>query len=294
MINIQKYSSWISVIGLPNAGKSTLFNSLIGTKLSIVTPKSQTTRNTLKGIKIIDDTQLVFIDTPGFLKPKKKLEKFMHQGLTTAINDSDQILFIHDATKNITAEEEHFLRHMMPKGENIMLVLNKIDKVEKNILLAQAKAFQEIYSFSHIFMISALKKQGLDILVETLKSQSKNLGWFFEEDQLTTAPVTFLIQEIIREKILFNTHQEIPYNVFLETEIFEESNDLLKTYVTILVPTENQKKILLGKQGSLIKKISMQARFDLEKILGTKLFIKTYIKVKDWEKKLTDHKFINY
>ncbi|MEQ9115390.1 MAG: GTPase Era [Rickettsiales bacterium] len=288
-------NSWVCVLGEANAGKSTLFNALLGKKLSITTPKPQTTRNTLKGIKTKGDTQLVFIDTPGFLNGEKNLDKMMLKAIHDSIPDSDVILFIHDATKKISGRERTFLSKKHPPNQRkVILVLNKIDKINKSGLLKKASEFSSLFEFSEIFMISALKKDGIAQLENYLFLNASSPGWYFDKDEETTAPLSFYIQEVIREKILLNTHKEIPYNVLLSTEYLEESKELAKIYVTIYVNSESQKVILLGSNGDLLKRISTQSRIDLEREVGKKIFLRTHIKVKSWDKLLTHHNFINY
>ncbi len=294
MTQANKYSSWISVVGMPNAGKSTLFNSMMENKLAIVSPKAQTTRNSLKGIKTIGSKQLVFIDTPGLLNPEKRIDKFMLKSIQTALSDSDQILFIHDATRSLQEKELDFLHKSLPKDSEVILVLNKIDRIEKNRLLELTQKFQEAFNFRHILMVSALKKSGIDDLLRLLTDECKNIGWFFEENQITTAPISFLAEEIVREKVLFNTHQEIPYNIFLQTDLIEDKEDIYKIHMTLFTTSLSNKKILIGKQGDMFKKISTQSRLELEKLLNKKVFLRVHIKVQDWEKKLNDKIFVNY
>lgn len=288
----EKRSSWVSVVGLPNAGKSTLFNKIMGGKLAIATPKAQTTRNTLKGIKTIGNCQLVFIDTPGIISPKDKMDKLMYKSLSQTLEDADHILFIHDANKPISEQEKNLLKTL--RNRVCSLVLNKIDKINKEALLGKAHEFQEMYDFRYVFMISALKNHGVDKILDTLQNDAVQLGWLFDEGQVVTAPRSFLAQEILREKILLNTNQEVPYKVFLDTELYEEDGSIIRIYITIYVLTEGQKKIILGQKGQLIKKISTQARYDLEKIFEKKIFLKTFIKKRDWEKSLSEQNFINF
>lgn len=291
-IQEEKRSSWVSVVGLPNAGKSTLFNRIMGGKLAIATPKAQTTRNTLKGIKTVGNCQLVFIDTPGLVSPQNKMDKLMCKALSQTFSDADHILLIHDASKPISGQEENLLKIL--QGKTCSLVLNKVDKINKVALLEKAREFQERYDFSHIFMISALKNQGVNKILDTMQKEAVHPGWFFAEDQEMIAPRSFLAQEMLREKILLNTNQEVPYKVFLDTELYEEEANIIKIHITIYVLTEGQKKIILGQKGQLIKKISTQARYDLEKIFGKKIFLKAFIKKRDWEKHLSERNFINF
>jgi len=294
MLENKLVNSWVCVVGEPNAGKSTLFNALLGKKLSITTPKAQTTRNSLKGIQTEETSQIVYIDTPGFLDVKKNIDKYMARAITESIPDADVILLIHDSTKNISEREQNFLQNIQKNQAKKILVLNKIDKINKIDLLAKTESFKKMHNFSEVFMISALKKQGLLELKQFLHKNASSPGWHFNKEDETTAPFTFYVQEIIREKILLNTHKEIPYNVLIKTEFLEELDHLLKAYVTIYVPSESQKKIILGEDGNLIKRISTQARIELERAINKKIFLRTHIKVKSWDKLISDQNFINY
>jgi GTP-binding protein Era len=284
-------SNWIAVIGAPNAGKSTLINYIIGQKVNIVTHKAQTTRTTIKAIRNIDQTQLVFIDTPGIFKPLTKLEKLMFSSINQAILDAGTILVIVDVNKPITDYVKKILLNLEQHNTKVILVLNKIDRIKKTSLLEKLSSLNKEFKFEKTFLISALNGDGINDLIEFLVSSATQSGWLFPEDQIATAPVNFLVNEIVREKILLFTHDEIPYRVQLETESFVEEEKIIKVAIIIIVPTEGQKKIIIGKNGALLKKIGMQARLELEEIYQTKFFMKLFIKVRSWEKQVTEHNF---
>ena len=291
MMNVSNTkSNWITFIGIPNAGKSTLLNKLTGTKISIVSPKVQTTRTMLKGIKVIDDTQLVFTDTPGiFQKAKTKLEKYMLNCAWGSLQEANQVCLLVDCTKYEDHDNQYLLNRLSEQKFKVILVLNKIDLIEKRLLLPLTQKLNQNYDiFEKIFMISALEDDGIKDLEEYFIQNSKPGPWFFDKEDITDAPMRFLVAESIREKIFFHTSQELPYNIAVETESWEETDKLASISIVIKVVRLGHKKIIIGKGGQLIKKIGTQARKDMEELLGKKVFLTLFVKVTDWDKNIQE------
>lgn len=284
---MESKSNWITFIGIPNSGKSTLLNKLIGTKISIVSPKVQTTRTALKGIKMIDNTQLVFIDTPGiFQKAKNNLEKHMLQCAWDSLFESNHICVIMDCTRFEDRENQYLLSQLAERKIKVALILNKVDLIQKDLLLPITQKLTEKYSFEKIFMISALKEDGLADLENYFVEHAKSSPWYFDPEDITNAPMRFLIAETVREKIFFHTNQELPYNIAVETESYEETDRLVKINVMIKVVRMTHKKIIIGQGGSLLKQIGTKARLDMEKLIGKKVFLTLFVKVTDWSNDL--------
>ena len=272
-------TNWVSLIGIPNVGKSTLLNAFIGQKVSIVTRKPQTTRVLIKGIKIIGSTQLVFVDTPGIFIPKSKKDKVMVRFAWQSIADVNQVFLITDISNYNSENNLSIIKKLKLEGIKANLIINKIDLIKKEKLLEIIDFMNERYSFENIFLISALKKNGLDKLKNYLVQTAIEEPWSFAEDEITDAPLKFQVAEIIREKIFIMTHKEIPYNVEVKILSVEQKPKLISILTDILVQNQNHKKILIGKNASLIKKIGMSARIDLERMLDKKVFLSNNVKM---------------
>ncbi|NRA73603.1 MAG: GTPase Era [Rickettsiales bacterium] len=275
----QQKTNWITLMGTPNVGKSTLLNALMGQKISIVTRKPQTTRNVIKGIKIINSTQLIFIDTPGIFAPKNEKGKLMVKLAWQNVVDSNQVFLITDISQYNSNDNLSLIAKLKQENVKASLIINKIDLIKREELLPVISAMKDLYPFENIFLISALKKDGFDKLLEYLIQTAIEEPWPFAEDEITDAPLKFQITEVIREKIFINTHEEIPYNVEVRLFSMKQEQNLISILVDILVKNQNYKKILIGKKASLIKRIGMYARMDLEKMLGKKVFLSTNVKV---------------
>lgn len=272
-------SNWIAVIGAPNVGKSTLVNALVGQKVSIVTPKPQTTRNIIRGIKIVGDAQLIFTDSPGIFAPRNELGKIMVKSAWQCLEGADQVCLVVDATTYSSHENISIIKTLKQKKLQYSLVLNKIDLVKKPDLLTFISFFNEQDSYKNIFLISSLKKDGLDKLFKFFIETAKPSPWPFQRDQITDAPLYFTIAEVIREQIFINTHEEIPYNVQIEIADLKEEQGRTIVHADILVRDMNHKKILVGAKAQMIKKIGTAARQELNKMLNKRFCLLTNVKI---------------
>lgn len=283
---------WATFIGIPNAGKSTLLNSVVGSKVSIVTHKAQTTRTTLKGIVTEGDTQIVIIDTPGIFQTKgSKVGRIMVDCAWNSLDDVDEIFLILDCTKVTKQDNIQLIESIKKRKVNCNLVLNKIDLIKKENLLQIAQELNEKIDFKNTFMVSATKSLGLKGVIEFLKKNALTPGWFFDEDDITTAPLRFMASEIVREKLFKYTHEELPYNLEVETEKWEEKDKVVVISMLVFVRNKSHKGIVIGKGGELLKKIGTRSREDLEKLLDKKVYLNIHIKVDNWEKKVISKGF---
>lgn len=282
-------TNWISFIGIPNSGKSTLLNQLIGSKISIVSPKVQTTRTMLKGIKMVDDVQLVFTDTPGiFSKVKSKLEKYMVKTAWAALQDGNITCVIIDCIKALSSENLELLNNLAKQKISPILILNKIDLIKKHELLPIIAQLKDMIEFEQLFMISALKNDGIDTLEKYFISTAIQGPWQFDPEHITDAPLRFLAAEAIREKVFLYTDQELPYNIAVIVEKWEETEKLTRIMATIKVVRLSHKKIIIGSGGSLLKKIGTKARIDIENLLGKKVFLELFVKITSWDHDLQE------
>lgn len=286
MINDKSYrSGFVALIGRPNAGKSTLLNHLVGEKIAAVSNKPQTTRHKIRGIVTLDAGQIVFVDTPGVHKPGYELNRRMMAAVHDAILSVDLIVLMRDATVSTGNGDKFVLDLVKNSGKPAVLVLNKIDKLkEKNKLLPLMEFYGGEHEFEEIIPVSALKGEAIDILLEKLAEHLPVGEPIFGEDEMTDEPLRSIVAEMVREKILESTGDEIPYVTAVITEKFDESNPRMpKIYCAIYVERNSQKRIVVGNQGSRIKDIGTKARQDIEKLLGTKVYLQLFVKVvKDW------------
>ena len=285
-------SGFVGLIGRPNVGKSTLMNSILGKKIAITSNKPQTTRNIIQGIYNEEDTQIIFVDTPGIHKPKSKLGKFLNEEAYFSINDVDVILFIVDVKEDLGKGDLFIIDLFKEINTPIILVLNKIDKLPKEEILLKIDEYKYLYNFCEIVPVSALKKDNVDRLVTVIKKYLKDNIRYFPTDIYTSSPITFIISELIREKIFELTDEEIPHSVTTLIENIEETDEVVSINGLIIVDRENLKKIIIGKQGSMIKEIGTKARIDIETLLGKKVYLELFVKVipkwKDKEKYLKE------
>ncbi|HUO35935.1 MAG TPA: GTPase Era [Candidatus Acidoferrum sp.] len=272
-------SGFVAIIGRPNAGKSTLVNTLVGQKVSIVSSKPQTTRNRIQGILNRDDAQIILIDTPGIHKAETVLNRMMMDELENTLDGLDVLSLIVDASASFGPGDRFALDWVRRFSGPVFLLLNKIDRVAKPLLLPLIDRYRKEYDFAEVFPISALTGAGCFDLVSGWIERLPEADPYFPPDQFTDQPERFLAAEILREKAIVATREEVPYALCVLVDEFEEGKGLVKMRATIYVEREGQKGILIGKGGATLKKIGSQARRELESILGTKLFLETFVKV---------------
>jgi len=280
------HSGFVCILGRPNAGKSTLLNALVGERLAIISPKPQTTRNRILGIVHIPQqgkrggAQVILIDTPGVHKPDSSLGRKMMVEVREALEGCDLILLIVDVTKRLGAEDEFALKMAQQTGTPVFLLLNKVDLLrDKKALLPIIEDYRRRHDFKEVIPLSALKKEGLDLLLEKLVEALPAGPRYFSEDQITDQPVRFMAAEIIREQVLLATKEEVPYATTVVVDQFEEGPRLTRVAATIYCDREGQKAILVGKGGQMLKKIGTAARHNIERMLGTKVFLELFVKV---------------
>jgi GTPase len=280
------HSGFVCILGRPNAGKSTLLNALVGERLAIISPKPQTTRNRILGIVHIPQqgkrggAQVILIDTPGVHKPDSSLGRKMMVEVREALEGCDLILLIVDVTKRLGAEDEFALKMAQQTGTPVFLLLNKVDLLrDKKALLPIIEDYRKRHDFKEVIPLSALKKEGLDLLLEKLVEALPAGPRYFSEDQITDQPVRFMAAEIIREQVLLATKEEVPYATTVVVDQFEEGPRLTRVAATIYCDREGQKAILVGKGGQMLKKIGTAARHNIERMLGTKVFLELFVKV---------------
>ncbi len=279
-------SGFVSIIGRPNAGKSTLLNALVGEKLAIVTHKPQTTRNRITGIVNLKKQgrrqpgQVVFVDTPGVHKPKDALNKRMMKEVEDALVGCDLLLLIIDVTEKFGTGDEFVLDLVRRNRSKCFLVLNKIDLIEKGKLLPMIEHYAQLHTFAEVIPISAAKKQGLDDLLTLVVNALPEGPKYFPDDQVTDQPERFVVAELIREQVLVKTKEEVPYASGVIVERFEEGEKLVKIAAAICVEREGQKGIVIGKQGAMLKQIGTRARLEIERFLGKKVFLELFVKVR--------------
>ena len=278
-----KHCGFVSIIGAPNAGKSTLINQLVGTKVSIVSPKVQTTRTRVMGIVNKGETQIVFVDTPGIFAPRKRLDRAMVSAAWQGTTDAEIILLIIEVGRGkINEESQAIVEKLKQQERKAVLVLNKIDLVEKDKLLKIATDMNETGIFTDIYMISALSGDGVDRLLKDIATRMPEGPWMFNEDQVSDMPMRLLAAEITREKIFLQLKEELPYASTVETETWEEfDNGSVKISQVVYVMRDTQKAIILGKGGAQIKKIGEAARLELEEMLERRVHLSLFVKVRE-------------
>jgi GTPase len=278
-------AGFVALIGAPNAGKSTLINALVGTKVSIVSRKVQTTRTQVRGIAMHDQAQIIFVDTPGIFAPKRRLDRAMVASAWGGAGDADVVCLLIDVRKAQREENLAILEKMAGVKKPKFLLLNKIDTVEPPQLLELAKALNEKVSFDETFMISALKGSGVVSMLKTLAKRMPPGPWLYPEDQISDAPLRFLASEITREKLFERLHDELPYRSTVETELWQEQKDgSVRIEQTIYVEREGHKKIVIGEKGATIKAIGQAARKDINEVAETRTHLFLFVKVREnWE-----------
>jgi GTP-binding protein Era len=279
------HSGFACILGRPNVGKSTLLNALVGEKLAIISPKPQTTRNRIQGVIHVTAKegsaggQVILIDTPGVHKPDSSLGRKMMVEVREALEGCDLILLIADVTQKFSPADRFVLDMARQSGTPAFLLLNKIDRIEKGKLLPLIDQWRKLHDFREIIPISALRRTGLDVLLERVLQALPEGPKYFPEDQVTDQPVRFMVAEIIREQVLMSTKEELPYSTMVVVEQFEEREKLTRIAAAIYCEREGQKGILVGKRGQMLKKIGTAARLQIEKMVGSRVFLELFVKV---------------
>jgi GTP-binding protein Era len=276
-------AGFVALIGAPNAGKSTLLNALVGSKVSIVTHKVQTTRALVRGIAIHENAQIVFVDTPGIFRPRRRLERAMVTTAWGGAADADVVALLVDARKGMTDEVREILDRLaeFPGRHPRVLILNKVDVTKREMLLALAAEANEAVPFARTFMVSALTGDGVPDLMGYFASAMPEGPWLYPEDQMTDLPLRWMAAEITREKLMLRLHEELPYRATVETEKWTEAPKGVRIEQTIYVERESQRKIVLGKGGQTIKAISTAAREEIAKLLGRPAHLFLFVKVRE-------------
>ncbi len=291
MNNQQQYKSgFISIVGRPNVGKSTFMNKVLGQKIAIMSDKPQTTRNKIQGVMTKKDAQIIFIDTPGIHKPKHRLGDFMVKTAEHTLNEVDAILFMVNAEEGYGAGDQYIIDKLQSIRNPVFLVINKIDKVHPEKLLTLIDQYREKMDFQEIVPISALEGNNVEHLIDVLTNYLPEGPQYYPEDQITDHPERFIISELIREKVLHLTREEIPHSVAVVIDVIEEREQRKAVYVqaTIITERPTQKGIIIGKQGKMLKEIGSLARKDIEALLGSKIFLELWVKVqKDWRNRMS-------
>jgi len=281
-------SGFISIIGRPNVGKSTFLNRVIGQKIAIMSDKPQTTRNKVQGVLTGNDSQMIFIDTPGIHKPKHKLGDFMVKSAINALREVDVILFMVNAVEGIGRGDEYIIEKLEGIKTPIFLVVNKIDEVHPDQLLPLIEKYKEKLDFKAIVPISALQGNNIESLLASIKKELPEGPQYYPADQVTDHPERFIISELIREKALHLTREEVPHSIAVVIDSIKkmEGKETVHVMATIIVERSSQKGIIIGKQGSMLKEIGQRARKDIELLLGSKVYLELWVKVqKDWRNK---------
>ncbi len=288
-------SGFVSLVGRPNVGKSTLLNQIIGKKVAITSSKPQTTRNMIQGIYNEPDIQIVFVDTPGIHKPSHKLGSYLNRQAYYSIDDVDVILFLVDASETFGKGNQYIIDKLKETDKPVILVLNKIDRLSKDNLLEKINIYKDLYPFKEIVPVSALKNNNTDTLISVLKNYLPDSIAYYEQNQITNKPLTFTIAEIVREKVFELTEQEVPHSLTCVVEAIEKGENSYHIHVAIIVDRDSLKKIVIGSRGSKIKEIGIRSRKELEELLEKKVYLETYVKTipkwRDKEKYLAEFGF---
>ena len=291
-------SGFVSFVGRPNVGKSTLINQIVGTKIAITSDKPQTTRNIIQGVYNDDDTQIVFVDTPGIHKPTHKLGQILNRGAYYSIDDVDVVCLLIDAKAGLGKGDKYVIERLKDINKPVILIINKIDGLSKDEIFLKINEYKDLYDFAEIVPISALKNKNIDELIKVIKEYLPDNIKYFDDSMITNRSMQFMIAETVREKILWLTKEEVPHSVTCVVEKIVKDKDKNIINVAIIADRDSLKKIIIGKGGSMIKKIGTLAREDLEKILGTKVYLELYVKTiekwRDREKYLTEFNFNDF
>lgn len=290
MNNQEFKSGFVSIIGRPNVGKSTFLNQVIGQKIAIMSDKPQTTRNKIQGVYTEDHAQIIFIDTPGIHKPKHKLGDFMMKVAQNTLKEVDVVLFMVNAAEGYGRGDEFIIEKLKTIQTPVMLVVNKIDQVHPDELLPLIETYRTLFPFKEIVPISALQGNNVTTLLEQIKSYLPQGPQYYPQDQVTDHPEHFIVSELIREKALQLTREEIPHSIAVVIDVMKkrENGNIIDVNATIIIERASQKGIIIGKQGSMLKEIGKRARMDIEALLGSKVYLELWVKVqKDWRNRLS-------
>ena len=279
-------SGFVSFIGRPNVGKSTLLNSLMTTKIAITSDKAGTTRNVIQGIYNEENYQIIFVDTPGIAKPINRLGKVLNKKAMEQIEDVDCILFVVDGKKGIGPGDKYILEVLKKVSIPVILVINKIDQISREMIMYTINEYKDLYPFAEIVPVSALVKDNTDRLLEVIKKYLKDEVKYFDDDMITSSSKAFMVGEIVREKLLADTVEEVPHSIACNCIGYEEKKDIVNILVDIIVDRDSIKKIVIGKNGNRLKKVGILAREEIEKMVGKKVYIELYVKtIKNWKDK---------
>ena len=276
---------FVALIGAPNAGKSTITNNFVGSKVSIVSPKVQTTRTTVKGIGIFENTQIIFLDTPGIFKPKRRLDRAMVASAWDGSKDADIVVLVVDAKKGFDEETKAIINGLKKKNTKALLLINKVDLVKEKDLLSLSKELNDYYKFAETFFVSATNGKNIEDFYKYLADNLPESPWYYPEEQMSDMPLKLLAAEIVREKMFLYLQHEIPYATTVEPELWERRNDgSIRAEMTIYVERDSQKVIVLGKGGAMIKKIGQAARREIEDLFEAKVHLFLFVKVREnWQ-----------
>ncbi|NDR76949.1 GTPase Era [Fructilactobacillus sanfranciscensis] len=282
-------SGFVAIVGRPNVGKSTFLNRVVGQKIAIMSDKAQTTRNKIQGVYTTKDAQIVFLDTPGIHKPENKLDEYMDASALSSLREVEAVLFMVSATETRGAGDNYIIDQLKKVDVPVYLIINKIDEINPDKLLVIMNTYRKAYDWAEVFPISALRGNNVDELIGNLIDHLPEGPQYYPDDQVTDHPERFIVQEIVREKILENTRQEIPHSVAVYVESMKTNeNGKVQIEASIIVDREGQKRIIIGKGGALLKYISIGARREIEKLLGSKVNLKLWIRVQSgWRDKDT-------
>lgn len=279
-------SGFVGIIGRPNVGKSSLINSIVGEKIAIITDRAQTTRDLIQGIYNDADSQMVFVDTPGIHKPTHKLNGLLNNKAYYSVNDVDVILFVVDGSAKLGEGDAFIIEKMRSLTKPVILVINKIDRLNNEEIIDRINDYKDLYDFAEIVPVSALKNDNIYRLIKVLKNYLPDNVRYFDDDEKTSSTLEFRITEIVREKVMNLTEDEIPHSIACVLSEYEEKDDIVNIYVDIVTDRENLRKMILGKGGQKIKEIGIESRDDLEKLLKKQVFLDLYVRVlKNWRDK---------
>lgn len=279
-------SGFVSIVGRPNTGKSTLLNTIVNEKIAIVSNVAGTTRNTIQGVYHDEDTQIVFVDTPGIHKAVDKLGKHLNKQSYESLEDIDVILFVVDAAAGLGRGDKFIIEALRHTSVPAILVLNKIDKLTKEGIMNAIMEYKELFPFADIIPISALKKDNIERLIELVKDYLKDTIKYYDDDVITNNEPYFMISELVREKILNLTNEEVPHSITCVLANYHEKKDIIEISVDIIVSRDSLKKIVIGKKGSMLKTIGTEARKDIEHMLGKPVYLELFVKtVRNWRNK---------